>query len=100
MSVVGTTFGMGEKATRPATEIAASAATSATIWEGGREHHERCELPPHRARSPVGAPRIVSRRTALPCSAVIAAPPRMRATSLEKYQPPESSSPAEPSATT
>ena len=44
-SVVGTTFGIGEKATRPATEIAASAATSATIWEGGRERSYQAKPP-------------------------------------------------------
>src|SRR3954466_8625046 len=45
MSVLGTTFGIGEKATRPATEIAARAATRATIWEGGRERSYQANPP-------------------------------------------------------
>src|SRR5215208_1242775 len=45
MSVVGTTLGIGENATRPATEIAASAATSATVCEGGRERSYQANPP-------------------------------------------------------
>ena len=112
MSVVGTTFGIGEKATRPATEIAASAATRATICEGRPralvpgeaaeqrqpEHRHDARLPAHPvppaagAAAPPGRGSTPAPRAETPSSTVTAAPSRMRATSLEKYQPPESSS--------
>ena len=45
MSVVATTFGIGAKASRPATASAANAATSATILAGGRERSYQASPP-------------------------------------------------------
>src|SRR5262249_51058279 len=78
MSVVGTTFGIGEKATLPATEIAASAATSATICEGGRERSYQAN-PPSRV-----APRIAKAAA----SQVIARSPRSKRLRRARPRPP------------
>ena len=114
MSVVATTFGIGARTSRPATASAARAATSATNRAGGRVRSYQAKPPTttsaeHRRRSrPASSSGPASRRAAArharapaPRSGVIAPPPpRIRATSVAKYQPPERISSAGPSAIT
>ncbi len=106
MSVVGLTFGIAANASRPTTASADSVATSETTRAGGREqlvpaeaagehhgqHDQRCGLPAHETSS--------RSSSSSPCSGVSAppAPPSTRATSVAKYQPPDSTSATGPSA--
>jgi hypothetical protein len=69
MSVVGTTFGIGENATRPATASAASAAIRATICDGGFE----------RSYQTTPATRASARSANVAASQLIALLPRARA---------------------
>src|SRR5262249_8724496 len=69
--------------------------------EQGHAQEEKCHgLPAHPARPCARGSAAVPESTRDPCSTVMAAPSRIRATSVEKYQPPDSSSSAGPSATT
>ena len=115
IAVIGLTSGSAAKASRPSAASAASAATRAACARTGacarrrpargeheRDDQERRELPAHvrtsASRPPGAARRVVSRpspaSSAAPCSGSSAppAPPRMRAVSVAKYQPPASSS--------
>ena len=118
MSVVGLTFGMAAKARRPTTARAAIAATSASTRAGGRSRSYQAK-PATRAsasttredscqlivRAPAAGPAgHVLRRGAASaraaCSGSSSRPPVMRATWVEKWRPPPSTSAGGPSAMT